>query len=205
MSPARWRCSPPPPPAASAASSTSPRSPRASRSFRLRRVQGQAEALVAASGLDWAIVRPPAVYGPGDRETLELFRMARRGLMLMPPRGRCLGHPRRRSLPPDARARRADAPVKLIIEPDDGRPAAGPTAISRARSAAAVGMRAATLATPRFLLASPPALDRLVRGGKAKLTPDRVAYFCHPDWVANAERAIPPCPVAAEYSDAAGP
>src|SRR4051812_10263948 len=36
------------------------------------------EKLVAASGLDWTIVRPPAVYGPGDRETLELFRMARR-------------------------------------------------------------------------------------------------------------------------------
>ena len=40
------------------------------------------------SGLDWAIVRPPAVYGPGDRETLELFRMAKLGLMLMPPKGR---------------------------------------------------------------------------------------------------------------------
>ena len=46
------------------------------------------EELVHSSGLDWAIVRPPAVYGPGDRETLELFRMARLGLMLMPPKGR---------------------------------------------------------------------------------------------------------------------
>jgi len=26
-------------------------------------------------------------------------------------------------------------------------------------------------------------LDRLVRGRNAKLTPDRVRYFCHPDWV----------------------
>ena len=41
-----------------------------------------------SSGLDWAIVRPPAVYGPGDKETLELFRMAKLGLMLMPPKGR---------------------------------------------------------------------------------------------------------------------
>ena len=39
-------------------------------------------------GLEWAIVRPPAVYGPGDKETLELFRMAKLGLMLMPPNGR---------------------------------------------------------------------------------------------------------------------
>src|SRR5213592_4691754 len=50
--------------------------------------KARAEELVHSSGLDWAIVRPPAVYGPGDRETLELFRMAKLGLMLMPPRGR---------------------------------------------------------------------------------------------------------------------
>ncbi|MFL6721387.1 MAG: NAD-dependent epimerase/dehydratase family protein, partial [Sphingomonas sp.] len=37
--------------------------------------KAKAEELVHSSGLDWAIVRPPAVYGPGDKETLELFRM----------------------------------------------------------------------------------------------------------------------------------
>ena len=39
-------------------------------------------------GLDWTIIRPPAVYGPGDRETFELFKMARRGLVALPPSGR---------------------------------------------------------------------------------------------------------------------
>ena len=48
----------------------------------------RAEAVVQDSGLDWTIVRPPAVFGPGDTEMLDLFRMARRGLMLIPPRGR---------------------------------------------------------------------------------------------------------------------
>ena len=47
------------------------------------------EALVGASPLPSAIVRPPAVYGPGDRETLELFRMAKRGFVLLPPRAGC--------------------------------------------------------------------------------------------------------------------
>ena len=37
--------------------------------------KAKAEELVHSSGLDWAIVRPPAVYGPGDKETLELFRI----------------------------------------------------------------------------------------------------------------------------------
>ena len=49
--------------------------------------KNRAEELVHGSGLDWVIVRPPAVYGPGDKETLELFRMAKLGLMLMPPHG----------------------------------------------------------------------------------------------------------------------
>ena len=50
--------------------------------------KAKAERVVAASGLDWTIVRPPAVYGPGDRETFELFKMARRGLVALPPKGR---------------------------------------------------------------------------------------------------------------------
>src|SRR3546814_11218025 len=31
------------------------------------RSKAESEKLMAESGLDWAIVRPPAVYGPGDR------------------------------------------------------------------------------------------------------------------------------------------
>ena len=34
-------------------------------------------------------------------------------------------------------------------------------------------------------------LDGLVRRGRAKLTPDRAAYFCHPDWVADPALAPP--------------
>jgi uncharacterized protein YbjT (DUF2867 family) len=52
------------------------------------RSKARSELVVAASGLDWTIIRPPAVYGPGDRETFELFKMARRGLVALPPRGR---------------------------------------------------------------------------------------------------------------------
>jgi nucleoside-diphosphate-sugar epimerase len=33
----------------------------------------------AAAGVPWTIVRPPWVYGPGDRATLSLFRLAARG------------------------------------------------------------------------------------------------------------------------------
>jgi len=32
-------------------------------------------------GFPWTIIRPPAVYGPGDREMLPVLKMARRGLL----------------------------------------------------------------------------------------------------------------------------
>ena len=154
--------------------------------------KARAEELIESSGLDWAMVRPPAVYGPGDRETLELFKMARRGQIYLPPAGRLsLIHV-------DDLARllialtRGETREKLIIEPDDGRPGGWTHREFGAALGRAVGVPARTIATPRFLLALGSRFDRLLRRDKAKLTPDRVAYFCHPDWVARASLAPPP-------------
>jgi nucleoside-diphosphate-sugar epimerase len=36
------------------------------------------------TGLPWAILRPPAVYGPGDTEMLPILKLARRGLVFPP-------------------------------------------------------------------------------------------------------------------------
>jgi nucleoside-diphosphate-sugar epimerase len=38
------------------------------------------EAVVRGSNLPWTIIRPPAVYGPGDREMLRVFRAASLGV-----------------------------------------------------------------------------------------------------------------------------
>ena len=38
-------------------------------------------------GLDWTILRPAAVYGPGDRATLTIFRQWRAGFMIAPSGG----------------------------------------------------------------------------------------------------------------------
>ena len=42
------------------------------------------ENLVTASELDWVVLRPPAVYGPGDREMRAIFDWMRRGVALVP-------------------------------------------------------------------------------------------------------------------------
>ena len=42
------------------------------------------QALAAHPQLDSTVIRPPAVYGPGDRELTPLFRLMRRGWILVP-------------------------------------------------------------------------------------------------------------------------
>ncbi len=154
--------------------------------------KAKAEQLVERSGLDWAIVRPPAIYGPGDQETLELFKMARLGIVLLPPKGRVS------LLHVDDLARlllalaEPGAPSNLIVEADDGTPDGWSHKDFARALGLAVGRRNVSLSTPRPLLRLGAAIDRLVRRGRAKLTPDRAAYFCHPDWVVSSGRHPPP-------------
>ncbi len=42
------------------------------------------ESLKTQETLKWTIVRPPVVYGPGDRETLKLFKYMKRGVVVAP-------------------------------------------------------------------------------------------------------------------------
>ena len=151
----------------------------------------RAEALVHGSGLGWAIVRPPAVYGPGDKETLELFRMAKLGVMLMPPKGRVS------VIHVDDVARlllalaAPDAPSNILIEPDDGK-SGGWTHREFARALGkAVGTRPAIVSSPGILLRLAARADQFFRRERAKLTVDRAAYFSHRNWVVEAKRGAP--------------
>jgi nucleoside-diphosphate-sugar epimerase len=154
--------------------------------------KAKAEQLVGRSGLDWAIVRPPAIYGPGDRETLELFKMARLGLVLLPPKGRVS------LLHVDDLARlllalaEPGAPSNLIVEADDGTPGGWSHKDLAKALGEAVGRGNVSLSTPRILVRLGAAIDRWVRRSRAKLTPDRAAYFCHPDWVVSSGHLPPP-------------
>lgn len=153
--------------------------------------KAKSEALVAASGLSVAIVRPPAVYGPGDKETLELFKMAKLGVVLLPPKGR-LSLIHVDDLVRLLLALAGSAASGIITEPDDGRPG-GWTHHELAQALGeAVGRRNIGLSVPAGMLKLAAKADRLLRGDKAKLTPDRAAYFSHSDWVADPSRAPPP-------------
>ncbi len=150
------------------------------------------EKLVATSLLDWTIVRPPGVFGPGDTEVLEMFRMAQKGFVLLPPRGRASW------IYVDDLARlltvlcpaHEDATAQ-IFEPDDGEPG-GWSHSGFARAIGwALGRRVTTLHAPKPLLFAAAHADRLLRGAKAKLTPDRAGYMAHRDWTITLETRPP--------------
>lgn len=155
--------------------------------------KAKAEAIVRASGLDWTIVRPPAVFGPRDTEMFELFRIARWGVLPMPP-----SDGRTSLIHVDDLARLlialvpdSDRVSHRTFEPDDGKPQGwGHYELARAIGWA-VGRRPWVLHLSRAMLDRAAAADRLLRRGKAKLTPDRVSYMTHPDWVSAKARRVP--------------
>jgi UDP-glucose 4-epimerase len=155
--------------------------------------KARAEKLVGTSLLDWTIIRPPGVYGPGDTEMFDMFRLAEKGWALLPPRGRVsLIHV-------DDLARLLvsllpshDDAMARIFEADDGTEN-GWTHEAFARAIGwAMGRRVTPLHAPRFLLKLAARADRLFRGRKAKLTPDRASYLGHPDWTIDRTAAPPP-------------
>jgi uncharacterized protein YbjT (DUF2867 family) len=154
--------------------------------------KARGEKMVGTSLLDWTIIRPPGVYGPGDHDVFEMFRLAVRGIVLLPPRGRGswiyvddLARLLVALLPAhdDATAR--------IFEADDGTHG-GWSHDGFARAIGwALGRRVTTIHAPRFLLKLAALGDRLVRGRKAKLTPDRAGYLSYPDWTIDRTAAPP--------------
>ena len=143
----------------------------------------RSERIVAASSLDWTIVRPPSVYGPRDTDNFELFRLARWGIVPLPPIGRIsMIHVGDLAALLLALVPGGEAVTGMTFEPDDGR-LGGWTHVDMARAIGmAVGRRPLALSLPRRVLEWVARADRKFRKDHAKLTLDRVNYMCHPDW-----------------------
>ena len=153
--------------------------------------KARSEKLVVTSPLSYAIIRPPAVYGPGDRETLELFKMAAKGLLVLPPKAARLSLIHVGDLARLLVALADPATPGATFEPNDGRVGGWSQAEFGAALGNAVGRKPFLIHAPALLMKLAALADRAARGKRAKLTPDRAAYFAHPDWVADPARAVP--------------
>ena len=151
-----------------------------------------AEEVVQTSSLDWTMVRPPAVYGPRDTEIFELFKAARWGVVPMPPPGRTsIIHASDLASLLLILCDSLPEASQRIYEPDDGREAGwSHTQLAKAIGYA-IGKRIWAPSIPRVLLLGAAKFDRLVRGNRAKLTPDRANYMAYPDWVSSADKSVP--------------
>ncbi|MDE2597060.1 MAG: NAD(P)-dependent oxidoreductase [Sphingomonadales bacterium] len=154
--------------------------------------KARAEKLVKASGLDWTIVRPPAIYGPRDEDMFQLFWMAKWGVVPVPVEGRVS------MIHVDDLARLLLALIPggedvthKVFEPDDGKPQ-GWTHDEMARAIGwAVGKRVRVIGLRKGLMQRAAKADMTVRRENARLTLDRVGYMMHPDWVVSTGARVP--------------
>lgn len=148
------------------------------------------EAVVATRSGPWTIVRAPAVYGPGDRETLAYFRAVNSGIAPQPRVAEA-----RLSLIHVADLAEALAlaversPASGTYEIDDGRTYTYADMASAA--GAALGRRPLRLAVPRSVMAGIARWNEVrqsLGGGAQILTRGKVNEIFHPDWSASDRR-----------------
>ena len=155
--------------------------------------KARGERVVKASGLDWTIVRPPAVYGPRDDAMFELFRSARWGVVPAVQAARTsLIHAEDLARLLLALVPGGEGVSHQTFEPDDGRRGGwSQDELARAIGWAVGRARVWVPGMTRGMLELAARGDMLVRRGKAKLTLDRAGYMAHPDWVSSEDARVP--------------
>jgi nucleoside-diphosphate-sugar epimerase len=139
--------------------------------------------------LSWAVFRPPAVYGPGDREILPLFLAMRRGwLPIAAPAAARFSLLHVRDLAGAVRAWLEAETPGATFELDDGRPQGYDWECVRQTAQAAWGRRIRTVRVPVPVLRCAAAANLLLAratGRAPMLTPGKVRELTHADWVCD--------------------
>lgn len=146
-----------------------------------------AEAELARTALDWDVIRPPAVYGPGDPETLKLLQWIAKGLAPVPagPEAKVSVIHVQDLAEGVAAWAESGAPARAVYEVDDGHPGGRTWDEVVAQAAQALGARPRIVAAPRgLLIAGAGAYEGLARllGRTPMVTAGKMREMCWPDW-----------------------
>ena len=151
-----------------------------------------AEQVVAGRTGAWLAVRAPAVYGPGDRETLAYFKAAARGLAPRPG-----GEGARLSLIhvedlAEVLVRVVEAPPPAsVYEIDDGREGGYSYGDMAAAAREALGRSVRSVSFPRAAMEAvgwANGLRHALGGAPQILTRAKVRELFHPDWAVHDRR-----------------
>ena len=155
----------------------------------------RAEALlerIAGDDLDWAVFRPTAVYGPGDREMRSLFLALRRGIM--PVLGNREGRLSLLHVEDLVRAVTAwvvrPGTVTGVFELHDGAPDGYTWPRIAEITESVLGRPVVTVPVPAGLLFAVAGLNLTfarIRGAAPMLTPGKVRELRHRDWSCDNE------------------
>jgi len=151
-----------------------------------------AEEVVAGRSGPWLTVRAPAVYGPGDHETLAYFKAVALGFALRPKlQGARLSLIHVADLA-EALALTLDRPPPVsIYEIDDGKEAGYSYGDMAAAAGRALGRNPLSLAVPRAVMAAAARVNEIghsLGGAVQILTPGKVREIFHSDWTAHDRR-----------------
>jgi nucleoside-diphosphate-sugar epimerase len=148
------------------------------------------ELLAREHALDWVVLRPPAVYGPGDREMLPVFRGMSRGVAAVP--GAIEARISLIHVTDLARAvvacLRSAATRHRTLSLCDGHPGGYDWRELAAIAAAVWGRSVRLWRVPGWLLDSVARVNiraARVTGRAPMLTPAKLRELRHPNWVAD--------------------
>lgn len=154
--------------------------------------KGEQVLIEEARAVSWLALRPPAVYGPGEKELLPLFRIMAKGVAPVP------GSPSARFsmlFVDDLVAAvlawlRREAVVSGVFTLDDGR-TGGYNWFDVADIVSRLcRRRVRVLPVPVWVLSAPAWMNRLgarLFGYAPMLTPEKLNELRHPDWVCDSE------------------
>lgn len=159
--------------------------------------RGECAVRAASDSLRWTVLRPPAVFGPGDRELLPLFRCMARGFAPVPAAARG----RFSLIHVDDLAMAvlhwlaADTAHGATFELDDGRPGGydWDTVLTIAGHALRAGRPVHRVRIPMPLLgfvASANLGAARLLGYSPMLTPGKVREITHPDWLCDSHAFV---------------